>query len=406
MVGSNPKAGSAPRALPRPGLRIHVHDDARVLDGMFALVELAKDTQLLSNTLCAMCRLVSELCHADVVSVYLREQRPGGDALVMHGNVGFPPDVIGRVELGLYDGLTGVVAERRRPVTVAVAQAEDRYKHVDGIGEEHFPAYLGVPLLHRDDVVGVLVLQRRRSSRFTPTDVTLASSLTAPFIFAIERDGVRRYPARSSFSGLAAAPGRSVGTAVVMPSPSEAASFSETAAMRTLELDLVTATQRLGHARGPQVARALANFGLLAIALRERARDDTPRDDAIEAMERAPYRASSGDKGLGVLLDERRTELVDLWAFLAADSQQRLALLGGVLVARRLGAFLALEAVARGAAAVVVGEPIGPDASEVLKAAGIPTISDVPELVACVQGGEILDVDAGRASVRIVERQS
>ena len=85
----------------------------------------------------------------------------------MHGNVGFPPDVIGRVELGMYDGLTGVVAERRRPVTVAVAQAEDRYKHVDGIGEEHFPAYLGVPLLHRDDVVGVLVLQRggRRGSR-------------------------------------------------------------------------------------------------------------------------------------------------------------------------------------------------------------------------------------------------
>src|SRR5262245_4335429 len=166
-------------------LRIHVHDDTRVLDGMHRLVELAKVVRPLEETLCAMCRLVAEIAHVDVVSIYLREQQPDGEILVMRGNVGFPADAVGRVSLRGGEGLTGVVAARRRPVTVAVAQDDNRYKHVDGIGEERFAAYLGVPLLVGDDVAGVLVMQRREPNTFGEADVALASSLTAPLILVL-----------------------------------------------------------------------------------------------------------------------------------------------------------------------------------------------------------------------------
>ena len=54
-------------------LRIHVHDDTRVLDGMHSLVELAKAPRPLEETLNAMCRLVAEIAKVDVVSFYLRE---------------------------------------------------------------------------------------------------------------------------------------------------------------------------------------------------------------------------------------------------------------------------------------------------------------------------------------------
>ena len=229
-------------------LRIHVHDNSRVLDGMFRLVELTKEQRPIDDTLSAMCRLIAEIVGVEVVSVYLRERHADREVLVMRGNVGFPSNAVGRVQLGLDEGLTGVVAQRCRPVSVAVAQQDNRYKHVDGIGEEHFAAYLGVPLLVRGKIAGVLVLQRRSPGTFAETDVTLASSVTAPLIFVIEKHGATGDGAGQSFAGTSLVHGRAVGRSVLLP-PVSAAPTSETAALHALEFDLVTATQRLGHAR-------------------------------------------------------------------------------------------------------------------------------------------------------------
>jgi signal transduction protein with GAF and PtsI domain len=398
VFSSNPKLRG--RAVDRPGLRIHVHDDTRVLDSTLALVEIASGSQPLNDTLCAMCRLVAEISNADVVSVYLREARPDGDVLVMQGNVGFPAHAVGHVELGLFDGLTGVVAERRRPVTVAVAQEDDRYKHVDGIGEEMFPAYLGVPLLQRDEVVGVLVFQRRRPRSFTTSDVTLASSLTAPFSFAIERHGGHRVSTRSSFSGVPVAGGRAAGAALLLPSPNVTA-LSEPVALSALEQDLAIAMQRLGHALSPRVACALDNLGRLIFALRAHDGRRVSREVVIAALERVPYRTPSGDKDLTAMLAKRRTEIDELWAFLAADATRHVELEESVLVTKRLGTFLAIESVARGAAAIVVEDEVDPDASEIVRAAELPTITGVANLA--LRGGEQLEVDVARGSVRIVQ---
>jgi len=379
-------------------LRIHVHDDTRVLDGMSVLVELARGSRALEDTLCAMSRQVAEIAAVDVVSVYLREQRPGGDALVLRGNVGFPAEAIGRVELGLSEGLTGVVAERRRPVTVAVAQEDARYKHVDGIGEEQLAAYLGVPLLVGDDLAGVLVLQRRRPHAFGDADVALAASLTAPFVLAIARDGTRLH----GVVGTPLVGGRAVGPAAVLPRVS-ATPTSEAAALHALEFDQVAAAQRLGHG-GPAVGRALENLGLVAIALRERLSAGMTSEDVIAALERVPYRAIAGAKELRAIVDERHREVSDLWSFLVADMQHRLSLCGAVLVVPRMGTFVALEAVARGAVAVVIGEVAEPGARAVLEAAQVPAIAGVPELVAGARRGELLEVDADRGIVRAFER--
>lgn len=360
---------------------------------MLALVELARASRPLEDTLCAMCRLVAGIAGVEVVSVYLQE-RDG--VLVMRGNVGFPAAAIGRVQLGVCEGLTGVVAERRRAVTVAAAQQDERYKHVAGIGEEQFAAYLGVPLLARDAVAGVLVLQRRAPGSFSEADVVLASSLTAPCLLAIERERARGGVA-NRFAGTAVVPGRASGGAVVLP-PGSARPVSEAAALHALELDQGAAAHRLGHG-GPGVARVLANFGLVAAALRGHLAGRSPGDGVIAALEHVPYRGAAGAKDLGALVDERHREVRELWAFLVADVQHRLAICGGVLVVPRLGAFLALEAVARGAIAAVSGEPIEAGACEVLAAAQLPAIAGVPELVARVRGGERLDVDAAEGHV-------
>jgi len=377
-------------------LRIHVHAETRVLDGMFRLVELARADRPLDEALTAMCRLIAELAGVEVASIYLREQRGDGEVLVLRGNVGFPPDAIGRVQLGLYEGLTGVVAERCRPVSVAVAQEDDRYKHVDGIGEEQFAAYLGVPLVVRGDVGGVLVLQRRQPDTFTDGDVSLAASLTAPLIFVIERHAAASPAAPRCLTGTPLVRGRASGPALVLPRPSDAPA-SETAALHALEFDLVTAAQRLGHGR-PTVARALDNLALVANALRDQV--TAPGDDVLARLQRVPYHAIKRTRDLTDLVAERRREITDLWSFLAADMQHRLPICGAILVVPTLGTFMALEAVARGAAAVVVESSAEPGAREVLETAQLPAISGVPDALAAIACGDPLELDGGHGVVR------
>ena len=377
-------------------LRIHVHDDGRALAGMSRLVELAKEQRPVEDTLSAMCRSIAEIAGVEVVSVYLREHHAELDVLVMRGNVGFPADAVGRVQLGLDEGLTGVVAKRCRPVSVAVAQEDNRYKHVDGIGEEKFAAYLGVPLLVRGEVAGVLVLQRRSPGAFVESDVALASSVTAPLLFVIEKHGATRSGAwHRSFAGTSLVRGRAIGRAVVLP-PAREAPVSEIAALHALEFDVVTAAQRLGHAP-PSVARALDNLALVAIALRDQVA--APGGDVLARLQRVPYRSGSHARDLGELVDERRREVTDLWSFLVADMQHRLPICGAVLVVPALGAFLALEAVARGAVAVIIAGAAEPAARDVLEAAMLPAIAGVPGLATRVKTGEELEVDGARGTV-------
>lgn len=378
-------------------LRIHVHDDTRVLDGTLRLVELARVQRPIDDTLSSMCQLISEIAAVDVVSIYLREHQSSRDVLVMRGNVGFPSDVVGRVQLGLYEGLTGVVAQRRRPVTVAVAQEDNRYKHVDGIGEEQFAAYLGVPLLVAGDVAGVLVFQRRTPGAFAENDVALASSLTGPLMLVIERW------ARVNATSFVVTPlvrGRASGHAIVIPPPAPSP-VSEAAALHALEFDLVTAAQRVGHA-GSGVARALENLSLVAIALRDLVAVGSNKD-VLGRLQRVLYHATSGAKDLGVLIAERDREVKDLWSFLVADMQHRLALCGAVLVVvGSLGTFMALEAVARGVGAVVVGRTAEPVARQILEAANVPAVVASDDVLERIRCGVRVEIDGGRGTIRLL----
>ena len=199
--------------------------------------------------------------------------------------------------------------------------------------------------------------------------------------------------------GRPLARGKALGRVVVLPPPAEKPT-SETAALHALELDVVAAAQRLGHAR-PAVLRALDNLGLFAIALREHLSAGPPRGDVIAALERVPYHAASGAKDLRAVVEERRREVGALWAFLVADMQHHLWIGGSVLVVPQLGSLIALEAVARGAAAVITGTSAEGSARTILEAAQIPAVERVGD-IAALACGDVVQIDGTPGTVRVV----
>src|SRR5436190_936836 len=169
-----------------------VHDSGdSALDGLFRLIALGDEDRPLEAVLTSMCADVAAIACADVASIYVREDDADGLRFTMRGNVGFPPEAIGRVHLRPGEGITGFAAERMRPVSVAVGKQDRHFKYISGLGEEKYPALLAVPILRGGKTAGVLVLQRGVELAFSDGEVVLATALAAVINHAIERGEAR-----------------------------------------------------------------------------------------------------------------------------------------------------------------------------------------------------------------------
>lgn len=375
---------------------VHVHHRGdRGVDGILRLIELASHDGPLEATLCAMCDELAVIAGVDVVSVYVRE----AERLVMRGNHGFSPAAIGAIALAVGEGITGLVAECMRPVSAAQAAAEAAYKHVPGLGEERFPVFAGIPLIGGGAVIGVLVLQRRAEA-FSADEVTLATALGAPVTLAIERR--RAAVARSArLHGLAHIGGAVLGRAAVVSTTTALghAPIDLDRAMTRLRDDLGRAMRRLGSVEVPAVGAALDRFALALCdqRLRERlaAAADHPTGLRSVAKDyaRAPYRLGATSEAA-----DHAAEIEQLCVLLGDARSLRP---GAIWIADRIGAFVAIAAVARGASALVAGDAVSPAAIAVARAAELPTISDVPGLFGWARPDDLLAVDGDTGTVLV-----
>ena len=80
----------------------------RALDGIFRLIALGDEERPLEEVLTAMCADVADIARANIASIYVREEDADGLRFTMRGNVGFPPEAIGRVHLRPGEGITGL----------------------------------------------------------------------------------------------------------------------------------------------------------------------------------------------------------------------------------------------------------------------------------------------------------
>ena len=111
---------------------------------------------------------INDRLQTDVCSVYLLEANRG--SLVLAATVGLDPDGIGRVRMRIDEGLAGLVAQELKPVAASDARRHPRFKFFQEIGEEAFHSFLGVPLMHRNVLQGVLVVQTAEIRDFTPEE--------------------------------------------------------------------------------------------------------------------------------------------------------------------------------------------------------------------------------------------
>lgn len=136
-----------------------------------------------AETLMNVVALIARRFNTDVCSAYLLE--PDRANLVLAATLGLRPSCVGNLRMALNEGLAGLVAEQVRPVAVEQVETHPRFKYFSEAGEEPYHSFLGVPLIDRGVLQGVLVVQTIETRVFREDEIRMlvqAAAQVAPIV--------------------------------------------------------------------------------------------------------------------------------------------------------------------------------------------------------------------------------
>ncbi|MGD0512002.1 MAG: alpha-glucan family phosphorylase [Terriglobales bacterium] len=130
-----------------------------------------------AETLMNVVGLIAKRFETDVCSAYLLE--PDRANLVLAATVGLRKECIGNLRMAINEGLAGLVAEQVRPVAVEQAHSHPRFKYFREAGEDDYQSFLGVPLIDRGVLQGVLVVQTIEPRVFLEEEIQMLAEAAA-----------------------------------------------------------------------------------------------------------------------------------------------------------------------------------------------------------------------------------
>jgi starch phosphorylase len=157
-------------------------DDNYVLT-LEEIANLAAEGGKPAETLMNVVALIAKRFKTEVCSAYLLE--PDRANLVLAASLGLRPQCIGTLRMPIHEGLTGLVAEEVRPIAVEQVKIHPRFKYFREAGEDAYQSFLGVPLIDRGVLQGVLVVQTIEDRNFRDNEIrmlTEAAAQLAPVI--------------------------------------------------------------------------------------------------------------------------------------------------------------------------------------------------------------------------------
>jgi starch phosphorylase len=161
---------------------IQTREEADVLT-LEEIANLAAEEGQPAETLMNVVALIAKRFESDVCSAYLLE--PDRANLVLAATVGLRRECIGHLRMAIHEGLAGLVAEQVHPVAVEHAQSHPRFKYFSEAGEDAYQSFLGVPLVDRGVLQGVLVVQTIEPRIFREDEIQMlieAAAQVAPVV--------------------------------------------------------------------------------------------------------------------------------------------------------------------------------------------------------------------------------
>lgn len=205
------------------------------LDTLRRIVQKINASNDLHESLDIMVKQVSEAMDVDVCSIYLFDER--NQCYLLMASKGLNVKSVGHVSLQLGEGLVGLVGQREEIVNLELASEHEKYAYFPETGEEIYNSFMGVPVMYRRKVMGVLVVQNKERQDFSEAAesflVTLCAQLSGVIAHAhavSSTDLFRKVASISNyktFQGVAGSGGIALGRAIVLYPPSDISAVPE-----------------------------------------------------------------------------------------------------------------------------------------------------------------------------------
>ncbi|MFT5083652.1 MAG: phosphotransferase system enzyme I (PtsP) [Lentisphaeria bacterium] len=189
-----------------------------MLNSLRQIVQEVNSASDLPTVLKIIVRRAKKAMKADVCSVFLRNHE---GLYVLMASEGLNPASIGKVSMAKNEGLVGYVAMREEPINLEDAESHAKFQYFPETGEEKVSSFLGSPIIHQRQVLGVLVVQREQRQRFDEGDeaflVTMSAQLAGVIAHAEATGALRSIGQKreARFAGVPGASGVAIGCCVV-----------------------------------------------------------------------------------------------------------------------------------------------------------------------------------------------
>src|SRR5262249_48293753 len=158
----------------------------RLLEDIGAVITHSAD---LRASMQGIVETVAEHLSMEVCSLYAYD--PAAHVLTLWATTGLDPSSVGKVQMSIDEGLSGIVIQKMEPVMAIDAMAHPRYKYFPETGEERYHSFLGVPVVDQRVPRGVLVVQTSRRRRFTTDEVRLLKAIAVPIAGILAQSRLR-----------------------------------------------------------------------------------------------------------------------------------------------------------------------------------------------------------------------
>ncbi|HKL49206.1 MAG TPA: phosphoenolpyruvate--protein phosphotransferase [Desulfuromonadales bacterium] len=129
----------------------------------------------LNETLNNISSLVARRMRTEVCSIYLLDS--DGKTLRLRATKGLSRRAIGKVEMGIDEGLAGLVVQEGQQIAIQEPQDHPRYRYFKETREERFHSFLGTPLFDREEPLGAIILQTKEPREFSQEETSALSTI-------------------------------------------------------------------------------------------------------------------------------------------------------------------------------------------------------------------------------------
>lgn len=197
-----------------------------MLNVLRRIVQEINAVQHFGEALDILVKRVREAIATEACSVFLIDRQQ--QEYVLLATDGLNPNAVGQVRLKLGEGLVGLVGQREEPINLEDAPSHPNFFYSPEVCEERYKAFLGVPIIHHRELLGVLIVQQEQKRRFDEAEeaflITISAQLGGVIAHAEVTGNITRLLNRTpnhvqediTLRGIPCSPGIGIGIATVV----------------------------------------------------------------------------------------------------------------------------------------------------------------------------------------------